>query len=195
MIQVGQVIVSIDCLTEPFACDLDACKGRCCVEGDAGAPVTLDEAAALEDVLPEVEAALSPKARRVIERQGVAYTDSDGDLVTSIVDGKDCVFTCYDRHGCCLCAAERAFRAGMTQFCKPLSCYLYPIRVKQLGGGGTALNYHRWSVCRPAVERGRREGIRVWQFLKDPLERAFGKDWYAELKQTVRELRVAGYID
>lgn len=194
MIEVGRVIVSMDCLTEPFACDLERCQGRCCVEGDAGAPVTLDEVAALERALPVVEQELAPAARRVIEKQGVAYTDGDGDLVTSIVDGRDCVFTCYEG-GCCLCAVERAAGRGLTAEEKPLSCALYPIRVKALSGGGFALNYHRWSVCRPAVERGRREGIKVWQFLQKPLTRAFGQAWYAELASTEAALVEAGLLE
>lgn len=194
MIEVGRVIVSMDCLTEPFACDLSHCKGRCCVEGDAGAPVTLDEVAALERALPVVEHELAAAARKVVERQGVAYTDGDGDLVTSIVDGRDCVFTCYEGD-CCLCAVERAARRGLTAEQKPLSCALYPIRVKALSGGGFAMNYHRWSVCRSAVERGRREGIKVWQFLKEPLIRAFGQAWYGELSDTVEALIDAGLLE
>lgn len=195
MIQVGDVIVSIDCLTEPFACDLAACKGQCCIDGDAGAPVTIEEIGELENALPEVAAALAPRARRVIERQGVAYTDQDGDLVTSIVDGKDCVFTCRDSKGCCLCAVERAHRAGLVDFCKPISCALYPIRVHRFNNGGAALNYHRWSICKPAREKGKREGIKVWQYLREPLTRAFGREWYEELANTVKQLAKAGYIE
>ena len=104
IIQVGNVLLSADCLQEVFACDLGVCRGTCCVEGDAGAPITLDEIMAIEDIVPEIEADLSPEARRVIAEQGVAYTDCDGELVTSIVRGKDCVFTCYDEQGTCLCA-------------------------------------------------------------------------------------------
>ena len=143
IIQVGTVLLCSDILTECFCCDLDACKGACCIEGDAGAPVTPEEIAHLEDVLEEIRPELDPEALAVIDAQGVAYTDEEGDLVTSIVRGKDCVFTCYDAAGCCFCATERAHREGRTKWCKPISCALYPIRVKQFKGGLVGLNYHR----------------------------------------------------
>lgn len=187
LIQVGDVILSPDILTEPFCCDLDACHGICCVEGDAGAPVTLDEIGEIEDVLDEVWPSLSAAAQAVIDRQGVAYTDTDGDLVTSIVGGRDCVFTCHEG-GCCYCTTERAFRAGRTSWCKPISCYLYPIREKQLGAGLTGLNYHRWDVCRPAVKKGRELQLPLYRFLRDPLIRRFGQAWYDELCEVAEAL-------
>ena len=147
IIQVGDVLVSPDVFTECFCCDLDACHGACCVEGDAGAPVTLDEIAAMEDSLDTVWGSLSAGAQAVIDRQGVACTDPEGELVTSIVGGRDCVFTCHE-DGCCLCALERACRAGLTDFCKPVSCALYPLREKTFAGGLVGLNYNRWEICR-----------------------------------------------
>ena len=153
MIQIDDTIISIDCLSEKFCCDLDACKGECCIEGDAGAPVELDEVAELEEALPVVWPWLSASAQAVIDRQGVVYTDEDGDLVTSIVNGKDCVFTCYDERGYCYCALEKAYREGKSSFYKPLSCHLYPIRLKKIGDC-VALNYHRWDVCKMAVMKG-----------------------------------------
>jgi len=192
--QVGDVLLSPDILTCCFCCDLDACGGACCVEGDSGAPLTLDEALELENVVPAVEGDLSAEARAVIGRQGVAFVDCEGDLVTSIVDGKDCVFTCYDAEGRCLCAAEKAFREGRTAWCKPVSCALYPIREKRLSNGLVALNYHRWDVCRPAVERGEELGLPVYKFLREPLTRRFGAAWYEELERTVEELRAAGML-
>lgn len=152
IIEIDNVLVSTDIFTEYFCCDLDACKGICCVEGDAGAPVTIDEIAGIEDAIDTVWDDLSATAQAVIDKQGVAYTDRDGDLVTSIVGGKDCVFTCYEK-GCCLCALERAWRAGKTAFCKPISCALYPIREKKLSNGMVALNYNRWDVCHDAVKK------------------------------------------
>lgn len=193
MVQVGDVIVSVDCLTERFCCDLDACHGICCVEGEAGAPVTMDEVGELENILDDVWPELSAAAQAVIDKQGVAYTDSDGDLVTSIVNGKDCVFTCYEG-GCCFCAAERAFRAGCTAWCKPVSCALYPIREQRLSNGLVALNYHRWDVCRPAVKKGEMLDLPVYRFLREPLERRFGKAWYAELEEVASALHGQGYI-
>lgn len=222
ILDIDNILVSSDVLTEHFACDLEKCHGRCCVEGDAGAPVTIDEIEHIEYNLDQVWPLLSAQAQSVIDKQGVAYTDQEGDLVTSIVGGKDCVFTCYDDiklslpsensessgnpgisgksgisgtletsgnsassdrivKNCCLCAYEKLYRQNKIQWCKPISCALYPIRVKTLRGGITALNYHRWDVCRDAVERGKREGIKVYQFLREPLIRRFGAEWYEQL--------------
>ena len=188
IIQVGDVLVSPDIITETFCCDLDACKGACCVEGEAGAPVDLDEIAAIEDSLDAVWPQMSAGAQAVVDRQGVAYGDPEGDLVTSIVDGRDCVFTCHEG-GCCLCLLEKAYRAGLTEFCKPVSCALYPIREKRLGSGLVGLNYHKWSVCAPARSKGAELGLRVYEFLKEPLVRRFGQAWYDELAAVAAELR------
>ncbi len=183
ILQVGDVLLSPDIITEEFCCDLDACHGICCVEGDAGAPVTIEEISQIEDSLDTVWNELSAQAQAVIDKQGVAYADRDGDLVTSIVNGKDCVFTCYD-NGCCLCALERSWREGkLTDFCKPISCALYPIREKQLGNGLTGLNYNRWDVCRDAAAKGKKLGLPVYKFLRGPLIRRFGEDWYRELEE------------
>ena len=184
----GDVLVSPDIITETFCCDLDACKGACCVEGEAGAPVDLDEIAAIEDSLDTVWPQMSAGAQAVVDRQGVAYGDPEGDLVTSIVDGRDCVFTCHEG-GCCLCLLEKAYRAGLTEFCKPVSCALYPIREKRLGNGLVGLNYHKWSVCAPARSKGAELGLRVYEFLKEPLVRRFGQAWYDELAAVAAELR------
>ncbi len=119
MIQIDDVVVSLDFFREKFCCDLTACKGCCCIEGDAGAPLQEEEIPALEEVLPLIEEQLSPAAREIIARQGVCYIDEEGDLVTSIVNGKDCVFTCYDEKGCCFCAIERAYLDGKTLFANP----------------------------------------------------------------------------
>jgi len=192
IIQIGDVLVSSDILTEKFCCDLTVCKGECCVEGDAGAPVTFDEVAEIEDCLDDVWGDLSASAQAVIDKQGVAYTDQEGDLVTSIVRGKDCVFTYYDDvcgvRDCCLCALEKAYRAGKTRFCKPISCALYPIREKQLGNNLTGLNYNRWNVCKMAVAKGIQEDLPLYKFLRDPLIRRFGEAWYEELEEVARML-------
>ncbi len=205
ILQVGDILISSDILTEMFCCDLSACKGQCCIEGDAGAPVTLDEIGEIEDALDETWSDLSATAQAVIDKQGVAYTDQEGDLVTSIVDGKDCVFTYYDDiedfnthepiKGCCLCALEKAFRAGKSKFCKPISCALYPIREKRFSDGTVALNYHRWDVCKDAVKKGRELSLPVYKFLEGPLVRRFGQEWYDELCNVAHELREQGYIE
>ena len=198
ILQVGDVLLSSEILTEKFCCDLSVCKGACCVEGDAGAPVTFEEIAEIEDCLDDVWGDLSASAQSVIDRQGVAYTDQEGDLVTSIVRGKDCVFTYYDDlddiKDCCLCALEKVYRAGKTRFCKPVSCALYPIREKKLGDGLVGLNYNRWEVCKMAVTKGAEEDIRLYQFLREPLIRRFGEAWYQELLDTVDELKRQDYL-
>lgn len=190
IIQVGNVILSSDIFTEYFCCDLDACKGECCVEGDSGAPLTMDEVGELESVLDEVWPELSASAQTTIDHQGVAYTDCEGDLVTSIVNGKDCVFTCYSNNGCCFCATDKAYREGRTAWCKPISCALYPIREKRFKDGTSGLQYHRWNICRPAVKKGRELNLRIYQFLKDPLTRRFGEEWYNELCEVAKQLGI-----
>lgn len=204
IIQVGDVLLSSDILTEKFCCDLSVCKGECCVEGDAGAPVTLEEVAEIEDCLDVVWDDLSASAQAVIDKQGVAYVDSEVDLVTSIVNGKDCVFTYYGDiedwqthlpiRNCCLCALEKAFRNGKTRFCKPVSCALYPIREKKLGENLVGLNYNRWAVCKMAVTKGIQEDLRLYQFLREPLIRRFGETWYQELLEMVEELKRQNYL-
>ena len=188
ILQVGKVLLSTEIVTEYFCCDLSACHGQCCVDGESGAPLTLDEAAELERLLPMIEDSLSAEARKVIADQSVAYVDVEGDLVTSIVNGQDCVFTCYE-DGCCLCAAERAYREQLTDWCKPISCALYPIREKRLSNGYIGLNYHRWSICDPARRKGQELRLPLYRFLKAPLTRRFGEAWYKELEATVDALQ------
>ena len=189
--QIDNVLLTTEILTERFCCDLDACKGECCVEGDAGAPVTLDEVAAIEESLDVVWDDLNASAQTVIDKQGVAYTDQEGDLVTSIVGGKDCVFTCHE-NGCCFCALEKAYRAGKADFCKPISCALYPIREVRLKNGLIGLNYHRWDVCKDAVKKGKELDLPVYKFLKEPLTRRFGDAWYEALEEAAEEILKEG---
>ena len=205
IVQVGDVLLSPDIFTERFCCDYEKCKGVCCVEGDAGAPVTLDEIGEIEASLNVVWHDLSATAQAMIDRQGVAYTDQEGDLVTSIVNGKDCVFTCYDGNNC-MCALEKAYREKKKKttdrrskdgnerreessvFVKPISCALYPIREKRLGNGTIALNYHRWEICKDGVAKGKALDLPLWKFLKEPLIRRFVQEWYDELVLTAKEL-------
>lgn len=200
IIQIGDVLVSSEILTENFCCDLSKCKGECCVEGDAGAPITLDELEQIELNLDNVNHDLSVPAQLVIAAQGVAYNDQDGDLVTSIVNGKDCVFTCYQDleidgetvKNCCTCAFEKYFRAkkdkSPADFIKPISCALYPIRESQLSNGLTAIVYHQWDVCKDAVRKGNELNLKVYEFLKEPLIRRFGEEWYEGLCICAKQL-------
>ena len=180
MFDIKGILVSLDVAERYFCCDLDACHGECCIEGDAGAPITVDEQKALERVLPEIIDDLLPAARQEIEKTGVSYIDEEGDLVTSIVEGRNCVFTTMAPGGMCQCAVEKAYREGRIDFRKPISCYLYPIRVDRYPTC-TALNYHRWKICRAAETNGRRLGLRLYEFLREPLTEAFGREWYEEL--------------
>ncbi len=193
MIQIDDVIVSLDLFREKYCCDLSACKGTCCIEGDAGAPLEAEEVKALEEALPFIEERLSPAAREVIARQGVSYIDDEADCVTSIVNGKDCVFTCYDEKGCCYCAVELAYREGKIPFRKPISCYLYPVRIKQYPEF-RALSYHRWDVCKAAPILGQKENLPLYRFLRDPLITKFGEAWYQELENVNEELTKHGYL-
>ena len=180
MLQIKDTLVSLDVVERFFICDLGKCLGECCIEGDAGAPITKEEYEKLKEIVPVVWNDLMPQARKVIEEQGVGYIDEEGDLVTQIVDGRNCVFTCYGEGGMCMCAIEKAYREGRIDFYKPISCHLYPLRLTDYPSF-TAVNYHSWKICKAAEVLGRAKGVRVYQFLKEPLIRRFGKEWYDEL--------------
>lgn len=180
MLQIKDTLVSLDLAERFFCCDLEACHGQCCVEGDAGAPVTEQEKSKIESILPHIWDYMLPQGRREVEERGVAYVDEEGDLVTTIVGGRDCAFTCYAPGGICQCAIEKACRDGRVDFLKPASCHLYPLRLTEYPTF-TAVNYHRWKICRPAETLGRKLGLRLYQFLKQPLINRFGQEWYDEL--------------
>jgi len=187
MIQIFDTIVSLDLLEEYFRCDLAACQGGCCVDGESGAPVEESEIAELETVLPLIWDDLSTESQAIINQQGVVFIDSDGDFVTSIINGKNCVFSYLDADGICRCAIEKAFLEGKTSFYKPVSCHLYPVRVKQYTDF-RAVNYHRWEICKAAKICGKNAQLKVFQFLKEPLIRKFGQEWYDCLVQLDKEL-------
>lgn len=193
MIQIGDVVVSFDVFREKFSCNLGACKGECCIEGDAGAPLEPEEVGEIEKLLPVIWDELSPQAQAVIDEQGVAYRDRDGDLVTSIVNNKDCVFTGYDEKGICYCTLEKAYREGKSGFYKPVSCHLYPIRIGDYGPY-RAVNLHRWDICKAAFILGRNKQVAVYEFLKEPLIRKFGQQWYEELEIAARELKERNFF-
>lgn len=180
MLQIKDTLISLDLFDQYFCCDLQACLGICCVEGDSGAPLELDEVAEIENILPEIWDNLSEKAKAIIETQGVAYADVEGEMVTSIVNGKDCVFTCYGKDGICYCAIEKAWREGKISFMKPISCHLYPVRLKKYPDY-TAVNYQAWSICAGARALGKTTGTPLYQYLKEPLIRKFGQAWYNEV--------------
>ncbi len=186
MLKIKDTLVSLDLIERFFICDLDSCLGACCIEGDAGAPLTEEEYERLCELMPQIYPLLSPAAQKIIEEQGPGYYDEEGDLVTSIVDGRDCVFTTYAPGGKCLCALEKAHREGNMPFFKPSSCHLYPVRLKEYADF-TAVNLHRWKICKCAEVLGRKKGVRAYEFLKEPLVRRFGQEWYDELDLTAKE--------
>ena len=181
IVEIGNILVSEDVILEFFACDYPVCKGRCCIVGDSGAPLKEEELDPLEANYDIFSPLMRPEGRKAVEEKGFFEIDRDGDIVTPLVPGsEECAF-CLFEEGNCFCSIERQFFAGKSSFRKPISCQLYPIRVVDLGGGRLGLNLHRWDICACAFEKGRREGIRVWQFLKEPLTEAFGADFYDAL--------------
>jgi len=188
MLQIDDTIISLELLDEHFVCDLNSCKGICCIEGDDGAPLEDAEVKIIEDLLPVIWDDLTETSKEVIRKQGVSYIDDDGEPVTSIVNGAECVFTYTDKDGTCKCAIEKAFREGKTDFYKPISCHLYPVRLQKYDEF-TAVNYHRWSVCSCARKLGGKLGIPVYQFLKEPLIRRFGHEWFEQLEIADKEFK------
>lgn len=186
MIVIKDTLVSLDLIERHFVCDLDSCLGQCCIDGDAGAPLLPEEKEEIDRHMDNIIPLLNPKAAQIILEEGSSYYDPDGDLVTQIVDGKDCVYTTYAEGGKCLCALEKAYREGKLPQLKPSSCHLYPVRLKKMGNL-TAVNLHRWKICKCAETLGRAKGVRAYEFLKDPLVRNFGKEWYDELCVTAKE--------
>jgi hypothetical protein len=188
MLQIDDTIISLELLDESFVCDLEICKGNCCIEGDDGAPLENSEVQILENILPILWDDLTEKSKEVIRKQGVSYIDDDGEPVTSIVNGAECVFTYTDETGICKCVIEKAYREGKTDFYKPISCHLYPVRLQQYTDY-TAVNYHRWKVCNCARSLGSKLGIPVYKFLKEPLIRKFGVEWFEQLEIADAELK------
>ncbi len=188
MIEIDDKIVSIDLLREYFACDIAQCKGICCVEGNAGAPLEIDEVDILEEEYAAYKKYMTPEGVAAVESQGFMVVDSDGDYTTPLVNEAECAFA-YTENGVTLCAIEKAWRAGETQFMKPISCHLYPIRLINFANGGVGLNYHRWSVCHSACANGAKLQIPVYQSLKAPIIRRFGEEFYDALDAAAAMLK------
>lgn len=187
MIDIDGKIVSSDILTVRFACDLSACRGACCVEGNAGAPLEDDEIDILEAEFDAYREYMTPAGIAAVERQGFMVVDSEGDYTTPLVDDADCAFA-FTQDGVVLCAIEKAYREGRTQFAKPVSCHLYPIRVKKFGNGTFGLNYHRWNICSSACRSGEERGKRIYESLKEPIIRRFGEEFYEGLEAAAEHL-------
>ena len=189
IIQIGECLVSSEIFTEYFACDYGTCKGVCCVAGDSGAPLDESEPAALAENYAAYSELMSVKGRETVDGTGFSVIDSDGDLVTPLVPGsEECVYSNFDGDGNCFCTVERCWMNGKGTFRKPVSCWLYPVRISVLGNGLTALNLHRWEICKCAFEKGKKEGIHVYEFLKEPIIRYFGEDFYNEMEEVASAL-------
>lgn len=183
IIQIGDILVSEDVVSEYFACDYLACRGACCIVGDSGAPMEESETETIEKDYPHFCSLMREQGREAVREKGFFEIDRDGDIVTPLVSGsQECAFCHFGPSGEALCAIEKSGRH------KPLSCSLYPIRVTNLTGGGKALNFHRWEICRPAFEKGRKDHIRVYEFLKVPLIYAYGKEFYDALETAAKHL-------
>jgi hypothetical protein len=189
MIEIGKTIVSFDLIEEHFVCDTSVCKGICCIHGDSGAPLETKEVIEIERQLDKIRPFMQGAGVETIEKLGVAVTDIDGDLVTPLIDNKECAFTFFD-NGEAKCAIEKAWFEKKVTIRKPVSCWLYPIRVTQYKDF-EAINYHRWDICKCGIAKGTKMKTPLYVFLKEPLEFKYGKEWYKELEMAAIAYRDA----
>ncbi len=181
MIIHDKTLISEEIFEEKFVCDLKACKGACCVEGDGGAPLTKREAITIEKNWDKIKKHLDPKPIAIVEKEGFSTIGADGNLETPLMeDGQECVYTIFEEDGTAKCGIEKAYREGEIDFMKPISCHLYPIRTHQLPTF-EAVNYHRWGICKDACSLGCELKVPIFKFLKEPLIRKYGEDWYKGL--------------
>lgn len=188
MIQIDDKIVSTDLLQVRFCCDLAHCRGICCVEGNAGAPLEAEEVDILEQEYDAYKPYLKPEGIETIQRQGFMVVDSDGDYTTPLIDEAECAYS-FQENGITFCAIERAYKEGKTPFIKPISCHLYPVRLSEFNNGSIGLNYHRWSVCSGALTLGQKAGIPMYKTLREALVRRFGEAFYRQLEEADRLLQ------
>lgn len=187
MFQLGKTIISEDIIKKDFVCNLTACKGACCIEGEAGAPLNEEELQILKNIYPKVKPFLRPEGIASIEKQGTHITSDLGELETPLVDGKECAYVTFTDKGIASCGIEDAFNAGEIDFRKPISCHLYPIRIQEYSEF-SAVNYHRWPICDDACTLGKELQVPVYKFTKAALIRKFGENWYAELEKVATEM-------
>ena len=186
MIQIDDKLISEDLFSEEFVCNLAKCKGICCVEGDAGAPLDEDETKILDEIYPKIKSYLRPEGIQAIEEQGTYTLDFEGDLVTPLVNNAECAYVIFDEKGYTKCAIEKAYEDGVINWQKPISCHLYPIRITEYSNF-SAINYHEWDICSDACTLGKELGVKVYQFLKKPLIRKYGEDFYQTLSEAAEE--------
>ncbi|MBR5849630.1 MAG: DUF3109 family protein [Alistipes sp.] len=188
MIEIDDKIISADLLREGFLCDLSQCKGICCVEGNAGAPLEIEEVDILEEEYPNYKPYMTPEGIAAVEAQGFMVVDEDGDYTTPLVNDAECAYT-YQEGGVTLCAIEKAWMEGKCSFRKPISCHLYPIRLVNFSNGSVGLNYHRWTVCDCARRCGKAAGVPVYKSLREAIIRRFGEEFYAQLEAAAELLK------
>jgi len=181
MLEIDKTLVSDHLIEKKFVCNLEKCKGKCCVMGDAGAPVSKEEALILDNIYEKIKPYLRPEGIEAIEKNGKYYLDSDYDTVTQLVDGKECAYTIFSENGIAFCAIEKAFEAGIVDFRKPISCYLYPVRTKKYNDF-ESVNYDCWNICNSALINGEELDVPLYKFLEAPLTQNFGKQWFETLK-------------
>lgn len=187
MFQLGKTIISEDVIKKDFLCNLSACKGACCIDGDAGAPLEEEETKIMEAIYPKVKPFLRQEGIDAIEAQGTFITTEDGDLETPLINGADCAYVIFDEKNIALCAIEEAYNQGEVDWKKPVSCHLYPVRVQDYSEF-SAVNYHKWQICDDACELGEELGVPIYKFVKEALVRKFGEDWYAELEKVAETM-------
>jgi hypothetical protein len=186
MFQLGKILVSEEIIENDFVCNLSACKGACCVDGDAGAPLEEEETEILVDIYSKVKPFLRPEGIKAIEEQGAFIKGEDGEWETPLVNKSECAYVIFSEGGIAKCGLEEAYEKGITKWKKPVSCHLYPVRVKEYSQL-TAVNYHKWQLCDPACQLGESLQVPIYRFVKEGLIRKFGKKWYKELEQVAKD--------
>lgn len=187
MIEIDNKLISFEVFERKFVCDLNACKGACCIEGDAGAPLTMEEVDIIEDELDKIKPFMRPEGIAAVDESGVFYMDQDNEPVTTLVNGKECAFVRFDDKGTALCSIEDAYNAGEIDFKKPISCHLYPIRVAKYRTF-EAVNYNEWEICKPACSCGSKLNVPVYKFLKEPIIRKWGEEFFKQMDNAAGEL-------
>ncbi len=187
MLQIGDTLISLDIIEKKFICDIPKCLGNCCLHGDSGAPLEKTEARSIKNEYEKIKPFISPEGQKAVEKQGTSIIDSDDDLVTPLINGNECAYTVFI-NGIASCGIELAHKNGQSSLQKPISCFLYPIRLKKYPTF-TAVNYDQWDICKPAIKLGEKNNMAVYQFLKNPLIQKFGKEWYYELELAAESLK------
>jgi hypothetical protein len=188
MLQIDNTLISLDLITSHFTCNLKICRGACCVSGDSGAPLEQGEADVLDKIYPALKPFLREESQRTIEEQGTWVIDFEKDLVTPLNNGKECAYTLFE-NGIARCAIETAFNRGVIDFRKPVSCYLYPVRIKKYTHFD-AVNYDRWEICKAAIDLGNELNMPVYRFAEKSLVQQYGEEWFNQLETASRDLKI-----